>query len=96
MAAIKNMYMNKIVRFVGYGATSLVLVGCYVEGNSHLLASGNLKYFQTMKRCEEEAKTKFSDGSPKYLGFECRKKVLFFTTEKRDYDEGKFSSQSGQ
>ena len=90
------MYMEKIVRFVGYGSISLVLVGCYAEGNSHFLASGDTEYFLTMKRCEEEAKTKYSDGSLKYSGYDCQRKVLWLTIEKRDDYEGKLSSQSGQ
>ena len=88
------MYMKIFLLLVGCGTIFFFLFGCYTEGNSHFLASGNTEYFLTMKRCEDEAKTKYSDGSAKYSGYECRQKFLWFTLKKRDYYEGKLSSQS--
>lgn len=93
---MKIIYMKKVMRSIGYGIITVVLAGCYAEGNSHFLASGEAEYFLTMERCAEEAKTKHSDDSPKYSGYECRGKVLWFTTGRRDFYEGKLSSQSGQ
>lgn len=76
--------------------TAALLSGCYAEGRSHFLASGDTEYFLTMGRCEQEAKAKYADGQPKYSGYECRGKFLWFTTEKRDYYEGKLVSTTGQ
>ena len=75
---------------------AILLSGCYAEGNSHFLGSGEREYFLTMSRCEEEAKATYTGGQPKYSGYECRSKLLWFTTQKRDYQEGKLVSASGQ
>lgn len=77
-------------------ALSLALAGCYAEGNSYLFASGEREHFLTMRRCEEEAKSRYSDGSPRYSGYECRQKLLWFTLEKRTYYEGKLTSSTGK
>ena len=73
-----------------------LLSGCYAEGNSHFLSSGAREYFLTLSRCEEEAKAAYTSGQAKYSGYECRSKLLWFTTQKRDYHEGKLVSASGK
>jgi hypothetical protein len=74
---------------------SALTSGCYSQGNSHFIASGENEYFFSMDSCEQEAKSTYSDGSPKYSGYECRQKLLWFTIQKRDFYEGKLSSESG-
>jgi len=49
-----------------------------------------------MSRCEREAATRYAGGGPKYSGYECRSKFLWFTLEKRDYYEGKATSVTGR
>lgn len=72
--------------------SAALLNGCYSEGNSRSLASGEPEFFLTMSRCEKEAIAKHANGLPKYSGYECRGKFLWFTTEIRNYYEGKLVS----
>lgn len=84
--------MKRAVFRVGIIATLALCGGCYSQGNSHFLSLGENEYFLTMGHCEKEAMARRSDGSAKYSGYECRKKFLWFTTEKRDFQEGKLIS----
>lgn len=70
----------------------LVTAGCWTEGNSHFIGRGETKRFLTMSRCVQEATSRYPDGNPRYSGYECRGKSLFFTTEKRDYASGRLES----
>lgn len=84
----------RIEQLLAYILVLAMLSGCYAEGNSHFLASGETEYFLTMSRCEQEAKAKYEDSQPKYSGYECRGKFLWFTTQKRGYYDGKVVSAS--
>lgn len=79
----------------GIVAVSALMSGCYAQGNSHFLSSGEIENFLTMGRCEDEAKAKYIDGSSKYSGYECRGKFLWFTTTKRSFYDGKLTSSTG-
>lgn len=73
---------------------AISLSGCYAEGNSHFLSTGQSEVFLTVSRCEREAQSKYQDGSPKYSGYECRYKFLIFTLRKKDYQSGKLSGKT--
>lgn len=68
-----------------------LLSGCYAEGNSFFLATGETETFLTMGHCESEAQAKHEDGSARYSGYECRYKFLGFTLRKKRYSNGKLS-----
>jgi hypothetical protein len=74
---------------MGIAVTCVTIAGCYAEGISYTVNSSGTDYFLTLKRCEEEAIATKPDGSPKYVGFKCMGKLLFVTTETRDYYHGK-------
>lgn len=65
------------------------LTGCYAEGYSYLLTSGDKQHFLSLAGCESEAMSKYSDGGPKYSGYICKQKLFFITLEQRDYNDGK-------
>ena len=54
----------------------LLASACSAEGNSYLLGKGEPTRFLSLNACEAEAQSSFTDGSPKYSGYECRK-LLF-------------------
>ena len=87
--------IKKMLLLSGIVSCLAFLGGCYSQGNSHFLSNGEIEYFLTMNRCEEEAKARYSDGSPKYSGYECRSMFLWFTLEKRDFHSGEVSSSTG-
>ncbi len=70
------------------------LGGCYAEGNAFLIGTGEVENFLSLERCEREAQAKVKDGSSRYSGYSCRGKILFWTTEKREYYEGKLTSET--
>lgn len=86
--------LDRAIFVAGIIAAS-ALSGCYAQGNSHFISSGEIEYFLTMGRCEEEAKAKQRDGSSKYSGYACRGKFLWLTTTKRDFYDGKLTSSTG-
>ena len=63
-------------------------LGCYVEGNSYFLAEGEADYFLTMSQCEAEALAVRNDGSRRYAGYECRRKLLWFLLSTQEYSYG--------
>lgn len=69
-----------------------LLSGCYAEGNSFFITTGETENFLTMGRCEREAQSKHQDGGARWSGYECRYKFLVFTLEKKRYEDGKLSS----
>lgn len=73
---------------------AISLSGCYAEGNSHFLSTGQTETFLTMSRCEREAQSRHQDGSTKYSGYECRSKFLIFTLQKKNYQDGKLSGKT--
>jgi len=54
---------------------AVLVSGCYAEGNSFFLATGETETFLTMDRCEREAQSKHQDGRARYSGYECRYKL---------------------
>lgn len=70
-------------------ASCTIVAGCYAEGHSYLLANGEIQRFPSMAQCENEAVSKQPGGGPRYAGFVCRRKVLSFTVDRRDYSDGK-------
>ena len=71
------------------GSFAVLLAGCYTQGNSYLVADGEKELFLSMARCETQATSRFPDGSPKYAGYVCKKKLAGFMLEERDYSNGK-------
>lgn len=70
-------------------AICITLSGCYAQGTSYSMNASDTEYFLTLKGCEEQATASNPDGSPKYVGYKCYGKFLFFTTEMRDFYHGK-------
>jgi hypothetical protein len=79
-------------RTVAFCVILVTGAGCWAEGNSYFLGTGETERFLTMARCEREATASFRDGNPKYSGYECRARLPGFTTEKRDYQSGKLQT----
>jgi hypothetical protein len=78
-----------IIFRTGLAAICATLPGCYAQGTSYTLNASDTEYFLTMKRCEDRAQATNPDGSPKFIGYKCFGKFLFFTTEMRDYYHAK-------
>jgi hypothetical protein len=63
-----------------------------VEGNSYLLGEGDKSYFLTMSSCRREASSKFIEGGPRYAGYLCVRKFLWFTLAAEEFYSGKSTS----
>lgn len=73
---------------------SFAASGCYAEGHSRFLSDGPAEHYLSLGRCVTQATTRHADGTPKYAGFVCKEKVLWFTLEEREYDDGELTSQA--
>ena len=85
--------MKYLVRIFAVLASGYLLTGC-AEGNSYYLEDGEIEHFLTMARCEREARAAYASGSPRYSGYECRRKILWFTTSKKRFYEGQLQSST--
>ncbi|HEY5972276.1 MAG TPA: hypothetical protein VIT22_09950 [Pseudoxanthomonas sp.] len=66
----------------------ILLTDCHVEGHSYFLTNGEPERFSTMESCKSEATAKHSDGTPKYAGYNCTKKLLFVEIGQQDFYGG--------
>ena len=64
-------------------------LGCYAEGNSEFLWTGDQKYFPTLGACEREATSTYQKGGRVFSGFECRRRFLWFLLDTKKYYDGK-------
>lgn len=81
--------MDRLILRMVFSAICVTISGCYAQGISYSLNASETAYFLTLKRCEDQAILTNSDGSAKYVGYKCFGKLLFYTTESRDYYNGK-------
>lgn len=75
-------------------AFSFLSEGCYWVGNSYFLGEGEKRYYLTQQACVDEATRMYpasgkAVGSPKYDGFKCEQKFLFFTLQIQEFHLGK-------
>ncbi len=52
--------------------------GCWTEGNSFFLGSGETERFLTMDACLARADARYEDGQPQFGGYRCQSLVLGF------------------
>jgi hypothetical protein len=83
---------NRIFFGVAIAIAVLAIASLRVEGSSHFLADGHSEYFLTMSRCQREASSTFDQGGHRYSGYECARKLLWFTVETQDFYNGERTS----
>lgn len=66
----------------------LLLGGCYAEGESSFIGTGETKRFLSLRGCEREATSKYTPTSPVYSAFECREMLAGFVVSVRRYSSG--------
>ena len=65
-----------------------LIAGCYAEGESRFISSGETRQYISLGACEAEATATFSGGGPVYSGFECRSMFLWMVRTVTRYTEG--------
>lgn len=84
------------VRPFFFGATFVLLTGCYAEGNSHFLTSGEPERFSTMERCTVKAKEMYFEGASRFAGYTCTSNLLFWEIDRREFNDGNAQASAAE